>query len=249
MEYPRAGWCIPPNGLGSSPFERSEAKAFSPCGRKNRILRVVTKRVMKTSLFSLFSALALASCASPNNIRITHTDAAAVTLPPKAIYIRPFRIACADFDRCSPDGGKPIRQALAPIEFANDLQEELAKIAPATVLKPDECAPLGWLVDGEFQCVESGYSPGWWSPKGDTVTRNSCVKLHVRIRDVSQKGAVVYEFDVASGTQGAVFGSLYKPGAGYPLPFDFRNAAERIALSITPDPFRYGYRSSPVMRY
>ena len=213
------------------------------------MLPVVPQRVMKTSLLALFSVLALTSCTSPNAIRVTHTDTATVTIPPKAIYIRPFRIACADFDRCSPDGSRPIRQSLAPIEFANDLQEELAKIAPATVLKPDEYAPLGWLVDGEFQQVESGYSPGWWSPKGDTVSRISCVKLHVRIRDVCQKGAVVYEFDVAAGTKGGCFGSIYQPGMGYPLPFDFRNAAERIALTLTPDPFRYGYRNSPVMRY
>ena len=204
---------------------------------------------MKTPLLALLSVMALASCTSPNNICVTRTDTAAVTTSPKAIYIRPFRIAGAEFDRCSPDGGKLLRESLAPTEFANDLQEQLAKIAPATVLKPDESAPLGWLVDGEFQEVESGYSPGWWSPKGDTVTRASCVKLHVRIRDVCQRGAVVYEFDVAAGTKGSPFGSIYQPGMGYPLPFDFRNAAERIALAITPDPFKYGVRCSPVMRY
>ena len=123
---------------------------------KTASCRVVAKRVMKTPLFALLPALALASCTSPNAIRVTHTDAATVTTPPKAIYIRPFRIACAEFDRCTPDGGRPLRQSLAPIEFADDLQEELAKIAPARVLKPDEYAPLGWLVDGEFQEVESG---------------------------------------------------------------------------------------------
>jgi len=204
---------------------------------------------MKTPRIALFSLLALASCASPGT-RVTHTQVATIEAGhPKAIYIRPFRIECAEFDRCLADGEKLLRQSLAPTEFAEDLQEQLAKIAPARVLNPGEDAPLGWLVDGEFQEVESGYSPGWWSPKGDTVTRASCVNLHVRIRDVCQKGAIVYEFDVASGTKGSPFGSIYQPGMGYPLPFDFRNAAERIALAITPDPFRYGVRCSPVMRY
>ena len=204
---------------------------------------------MKTTLLALCSILTLASCSGPGaGTRVTHTDIATGAVNPKAIYIRPFRIACADFDRCSPSGNLLIRKSLAPIEFANDLQEELAKIAPAMVLKPYEYAPLGWLVDGEFQEVESGYSPCWWSPTGDSVTRRSCVKLHVRIRDVC-RNAVVYEFDVAGGTRGTAVGSVYKPGMGYPLPFDFRNTAERIALSITPDPFKYGVRSSPVIRY
>ena len=205
---------------------------------------------MKTLLLAFCSALALlglASCASPG-VRVTQTQVATGAVNPKAIYIRPFRIACADFDRCNPAGNTPIRQSLAPIEFANDLQEQLAKIAPSTVLKEGECAPLGWLVDGEFHVVETGYSPGWWSPLGDTVSRQSCVKLHVRVRDVNC-GNVLYEFDVAGGTKGSPFGSLYKPGMGYPLPFDFRNTAELIALTMTPDPFRYGYRNSPVMRY
>ncbi|MCX6966884.1 MAG: hypothetical protein NTZ46_03735 [Verrucomicrobia bacterium] len=202
---------------------------------------------MKTAGLALLS-VALASCASPD-VRVTHTDRAMIDAPPpKAIYIRPFRIACASFDPCVNDGAKPIRQALAPVEFANDLQEELAKIAPSRVLEPDEYAPLGWLVDGEFQQVQSGYSPGWWNPCV-TGPRDSCINLHIRIRDLCQRGAVVYEFDVAAGTQKSPYGSIYKPGLGYPLPFDFRNTAELIALTITPDPFRYGYRNSPVLRY
>ena len=195
-----------------------------------------------------FALVLLAACARPG-VRVTHTDVATGAVNPKAIYIRPFRIACTEFDCCTPSGNRLIRKSLAPIEFANDLQEEFAKIAPSTVLKPDEAAPLGWLVDGEFLEVESGYSPCWWSPLGNSVTRASCLVVHVRIRDVAQRGTVLYEFDVATGTKGTSFGSIYKPGMGYPLPFDMRNAAEKIALSITPDPFRYGYRSSPVMRY
>ena len=60
---------------------------------------------------------------------------------------------------------------------------------------------------------------------------------------------MVYEFDVAAGSTVDRNGSIYSPGMGYPLPFDFRNAAELIALTLTPDPFRYGVRNSPVMRY
>jgi hypothetical protein len=60
---------------------------------------------------------------------------------------------------------------------------------------------------------------------------------------------VIYEFDVEAETKPGTFGSLYTPGLGYPLPFDFRNTAELIALTLTPDPFRYGVRSSPVLRY
>lgn len=205
---------------------------------------------MKTALLAFCSALVLvglAACASPG-VRVTQTQVATGAVNPKAIYIRPFRIAGAEFDVCNPAGNTPIRESLAPIEFANDLQEELAKIAPATVLKPCESAPLGWLVDGEFRLVQTGYNPEWWSPLGDTVSRQSCLVLHVRVKDV-QCNRVVYEFDVAGGTKGSPFGSIYKPGMGYPLPFDFRNTAELIALTMTPDPFRYGVRSSPVMRY
>jgi len=214
---------------------------------------------MKTILLALCPALLLAACAGPV-VRITHTDVATGAVNPKAIYIRPFRIACAPFDVCTPSGNAPIRKSLAPVEFANNLQEELSKIAPARVLGAGETAPLGWVVDGEFVSVETGYSPAWWNPLGDAVSRNSCVKLHVRVRDVgsrgealssaaSSSGRVVYEFDIQAGTKAGSFGSVATPGLGYPLPFDFRNTAELIALSLTPDPFRYGYRNSPVQRY
>lgn len=221
---------------------------------------------MKTTLLTLCSALLLASCAGPG-VRVTHTDVATGAVNPRAIYIRPFQISCADFDRCSPSGNAPIRQSLAPIEFANNLQEQLAKIAPSMVLKPCEDAPLGWLVDGRFEVVESGYSPEWWTPLGGAVSRKSCLRLHVRVTDVSRKGKacasgvyggravsnntgdVVYEFDVEASTKPGCFGSDSTPGMGYPLPFDFRNTAELIAMTMTPDPFKYGERLSPVLRY
>jgi len=208
---------------------------------------------MKTSLLALGSALLLASCCT-RPACVTHTDVATGATNPKAIYIRPFQIARTPFDCCTPSGNAPIRQSLAPIELANDLQEELSKLAPAMVLKPGERAPLGWVVDGWFESVESGYSPGCWTPWGPAVSRPSCVKLHVRVTDVGRAGKiasgnVVYEFDVEAGTNGSALGSIYQPGIGYPLPFDFRNTAELIALTLTPDPFKYGVRQSPVMRY
>src|SRR6266705_7119538 len=56
---------------------------------------------------------------------------------PSAIYIRPFCIDTAVFkgDEALSDGEMPIRKALSPVEFANDLKEQLEKIAPARILK------------------------------------------------------------------------------------------------------------------
>lgn len=217
---------------------------------------------MKTTmLWVLLPAVLWAGCSTGAKVRVTQTQVATGAVHPEAIYIRPFRIAGAPFDRCEPGGNTPIRKSLAPREFANDLQEQLSKLAPARVLEADELAPTGWVVEGEFVAVESGYAPEPWTPMGSSVSRPSCLKLHVRVRDVSQTcgehlakgrivgGPVVYEFDVTAGTRAGSFGSVYAPGMGYPLPFDRRNAAELIALTLTPDPFKYGVRSSPVFRY
>src|SRR5260370_42156028 len=59
---------------------------------------------------------------------------------PRAIYIRPFCIDTAVFegDEALSDGEMPIRKALSPVEFANDLKEQLEKIAPARILKDRE---------------------------------------------------------------------------------------------------------------
>ena len=200
---------------------------------------------MKTILFALCPALLLVSCAAPA-VRVTHTDVATGAVNPKAIYIRPFRIA-GSFDRCTPSGNAPIRASLLPVRFADNLQEELSKIAPARVLACNEAAPVGWVVDGVFESVETGYSPQRWSPLGEAITHKSCVLMHVRITDVNC-GKVVYEFDVAAGTKEGAFGSVTAPGLGYPLPFDLRNAAEVIATTLTPDPFKYGVRRSPEFR-
>jgi len=205
---------------------------------------------MKTWPLLLLPVLALASSCSqrpPVCVSQTHVATIDVTAP-RAIYIRPMRLG--SFDACSPSGDRALRASLAPIEFANDLQEELAKIAPARVLKCDEAAPCGWLVDGEFESIESGYPPvRWWpcnspSPWGQP----SRVKMHIRITD-ARCGTLIYAFDVVAHTDGSLLGSATRPGMGYPLPFDFRNAAEQVYVSLTPDPFRYGARVSPAIRY
>ncbi len=207
---------------------------------------------MKTWPLFLLPVLAwISSCSTPP-VRITSTSVATGATDPKAIYIRPFRLNPMAFDRCTPSGDSPLRASLAPVAFANNLQEELAKIAPSRVLKEDEAAPIGWLVDGEFAGIESGYPPERWMPwRGpwcNPLAMPSCVKMHVRISDV-RHGTVLYAFDVKAWSDGSLLGSVTRPGGGYPLPFDFRNAAEQVAIALTPDPFRYGARSSPAIRY
>src|SRR5437764_14669940 len=70
---------------------------------------------------------------------------------PRAIYIRTFCVDTAKFtgDQAQTDGEMPIRKALAPVEFAEDLKEQLEKIAPTRVLRPHDTAQFGWLVDSE----------------------------------------------------------------------------------------------------
>jgi len=77
---------------------------------------------------------------------------------PHAIYIRPFCIDTAVFkgDEALSDGEMPIRKALSPVEFANDLKEQLEKIAPARILKDTESPRTGWLVEGHFQMIDGG---------------------------------------------------------------------------------------------
>jgi len=211
----------------------------------------------------------LASCAE---VRVTRTEVATGAHDPKAIYIRPFDVTYSTYECYQGGNGRAIRKSLAPIEFANDLQEELSKIAPARVLKANERAPIGWVVEGEFEVIDAGDVADRSIPVESHLGRGaSHVKLHVRVIDVGDKsvvtneskdgvevtkeihtksGNVVYEFDLAGGSRGSgPFGSIYAPGLGNAIPFDFRNAAERIMLALSPDPFRYGYRSSPTRMF
>jgi hypothetical protein len=64
-----------------------------------------------------------------------------------------------------------------------------------------------------------------------------------------RKGAVIYEFDVAGGSNGmGKFGSITSSGLGYAPPFDYRNAAERIYEALDVNGFDFGQRDGPTIR-
>ena len=74
----------------------------------------------------------------------------------------------------------------------------------------------------------------------------SFLAMHVKVTDV-EKHRVVYEFDMAGGSHGqGKFGTVRASGLGKATPFDLRNAAERMLLVLSPDPFRFGARSTVV---
>jgi len=164
---------------------------------------------------------------------------------PHAIYIRPFCVDTAVFqgDEALSDGEMPIRKALAPVEFANDLKEQLEKIAPARILKDSETPRTGWLVTGEFTLINGGdpyarFFAGWFGAGQSTLI------LHVRITDVD-RGRVVYEFDMAGGSrEQGHYGTVRASGLGRATHFDMVNAAERIYITLSANPYRYGERSN-----
>lgn len=164
---------------------------------------------------------------------------------PRAIYIRPFCIDTAVFrgDEALSDGEMPIRKALTPVEFASDLKEQLEKIAPARILKDSETPRTGWLVEGNFNLVDGGQPYGRFF-LGDLGVGRSELVLHVRITDVDH-GVVVYEFDMAGGSrfQGR-HGTVRASGLGRASHFDLQNAAERIYLTLSTNPYRYGDRAN-----
>jgi Domain of unknown function (DUF4410)/P-loop Domain of unknown function (DUF2791) len=168
---------------------------------------------------------------------------------PKAIYIRPFCIDGAVFegDEANSDGEMPIRKALTPVEFAQDLKEELEKIAPARILKDNESPRLGWLVDGHFDRVDGG-SPLARFFFGNFGAGQSFLALHVRVTDVT-RGCVVYEFDMAGGSrlQGKL-GTVRASGLGKATHFDLRNAAERVYITLSANPYRYAARSDATLQ-
>ena len=221
--------------------------------------------MIKYTLPALCAALMFSSCAG---VRVSDTQVAAVvTERPQAIYIRPFSVEGAEFVgyHSGGDGERPIRKSLAPAEFSNILKEELEKLAPARVLLDDEVATQGWVVDGSLELVDAGSPTGraLFLPQLNPIGRSHIV-AHVRVRDLGRKargaddkdtgtlrgrGQVIYEFDVAGGSRlSGARGSIYAPGLGYSVPFDYRNAAERIRHAIEPDPHRYGYRDSTTLR-
>jgi hypothetical protein len=164
---------------------------------------------------------------------------------PSAIYIRPFCIDTAVFqgDEALSDGEMPIRKALTPVEFAQDLKQQLEKIAPARILKDGERPRVGWLVEGQFDLVDGGSPLGRFF-FGNFGAGQSFLALHVRITDV-ERGMVVYEFDMAGGSrfQGKL-GTVRASGLGRATHFDLQNAAERIYLTLSANPYRYGERAN-----
>lgn len=164
---------------------------------------------------------------------------------PSAIYIRPFCIDTAVFkgDEALTDGEMPIRKALTPVEFAQDLRQQLEKIAPTRILLDNQAPRIGWLVDGQFQEVDGGSPLGRFF-LGNLGVGQSFLALHVRVTDVT-RGTVVYEFDMAGGSrfQGKL-GTVRASGLGRATHFDLQNAAERIYLTLSANPYRYGERAS-----
>jgi hypothetical protein len=137
----------------------------------------------------------------------------------------------------------PIRKALTPVEFAEDLKEELERIAPARILKDYERPRVGWLVEGHFTVVDGGSPFARATPFGFLGAGRSYLALHVKVIDV-RKGLVIYEFDMAggSGEQGKL-GTIRASGLGKATHFDLRNAAERIYLVLSANPHHYAERA------
>src|SRR5207248_8136346 len=183
-----------------------------------------------------------------SHVRMITANCGVGAYNPRAIYIRPFCVDTAKFtgDQAQTDGEMPIRKALTPVEFAQDLKEELEKIAPARILKDHESPRLGWLVDGHFDRVDGG-SPLARFFFGNLGAGRSFLALHVRVTDVT-RGCVVYEFDMAGGSrfQGKL-GTVRASGLGKATHFDLRNAAERIYITLSTNPYRYAARSDATL--
>ncbi len=184
-----------------------------------------------------------------DGIRMVTNNCGVGAANPKAIYIRPFCIDQATFkgDHTNHPGEMPIRKALTPVHFASLLKQQLGKLAPARILEEDETPRTGWLVEGEFSLVDAGSKAGRFF-LGSAGVGRSCMVLRVRVTDVDA-GSVVYEFDVAGGSdlQGR-HGTIRAGGIGYATPFDMVNAAERIYLALEPNAHRYGERADIALR-
>jgi hypothetical protein len=168
---------------------------------------------------------------------------------PAAIYIRPFCIDTAVFegDEANSEGEMPIRKALAPVELAEDLKQDLERIAPARIIDEHQSPRVGWLVEGRFDRVDGG-SPLARFFFGNFGAGRSFLSLHVKVTDVT-RGEVVYEFDMAggSGYQGRL-GTLRASGLGKATHFDLRNASERMYIVLSTNPYRFGQRGDVVLQ-
>lgn len=226
--------------------------------------------MIKSALLAIAATLLLTSCAG---VAVKKTYVATGAANPRTIYIRPFDVSYTNFNgrHRGGVGERPIRQSLAGLTFAETLKEEVEKISPALVLKPGDKPTTGWLIEGELDIVHAG-SPFLRAVAGPLGIGRSEVQIHVRIVDLDavggltgggkDKGAadsvstsagsdgVIYAFTLQGGSRASgARGTITAPGLGYAVPFDFRNAAERVYLALSRDPFRYGVRSSPTYRY
>ncbi len=226
---------------------------------------------MKKLVIALSSTVLLAGCAS---VKVSDTQIASGAVHPRSIYIRPFDASGAKYvgRHRGGEGERPIRQSLSGRAFADDLKEEMEKMAPTMVIEHDEVPPhpdsdetgTYWLVDGTLDVVDSGHGPARaYIPWEQVGMAQSHLKVHVRIREIgghgyadnkdasklSRRGNIIYEFDLDGGSElSGHRGSVYSPGLGDAEPFDFRNAAERVMYALSTDPHRYGARTSPVIR-
>ena len=209
---------------------------------------VVTKTYVSTSSSASHTEVDAKDFGSRETVRF-ETNCGVGASNPSAIYIRPFCIDTAVFqgDEAASEAEMPIRKALTPVQFAGDLKEELSKLAPALVIAPDETPTGGWLVEGRFDVVDGGSPVGRFF-LGNFGVGRSILALHVKVTDVA-KHQMIYEFDMAGGSRGqGKLGTVRASGLGKATPFDLRNAAERILLVLSPDPFRFGARSSITLR-
>ena len=219
---------------------------------------------MKYTLLALGAACALTGCAG---VGISHTDIASGATNPKAIYVRSYIADDAGFKgrHGGGEGNRAIRRSLAPAEFSKAMKLEMEKMAPSMVLAEDETAEVGWLVESEIEYVHAGSPTLRAVPLAGTPlgVGRSKIKIHVRVTDLEGKlvsndkdlskggsGRVIYEFDLDGGSRGSGrHGSVYAPGLGYSVPFDYKNAAERVYYALSVDPHGYGARSSITTRY
>jgi hypothetical protein len=166
-----------------------------------------------------------------------------------AIYIRPFCIDTAVFegDQANSEGEMPIRKALTPVELAEDMKQELERIAPARIIDEHQSPRVGWLVEGRFDRVDGGSPLGRFF-FGYFGAGRSFLALHVKVTDVT-RGEVVYEFDMAGGSRGqGRFGTLRASGLGKAGHFDLRNAAERMYVVLSTNPYKFAQHSDVVLQ-
>jgi hypothetical protein len=224
---------------------------------------------MKQCLLAIAATAATILFTSCAGMFVSKTYVATGAVNPRTIYIRPFAIDSAVFSghHGHSEGELEIRRSLAPEALSIALKEELEKLAPTMILREGEVPETGWIVEGVFDLVDAG-DPKYRGIAQATATLapgRSKVRLHVRVIDVEKAGlvseidfknfgnnnagGVIYAFDLRGGSElSAAHGSIYSPGLGYATPFDFRNTAEMIYNVLSPDPHRYGVRSSPTIR-